>query len=81
MNCRCKAGIHIFDVCTHLLFQIVHTTCVHKNFGTEHKSEIILQFEVIEVLQNIFTFRRLFKEGIHYLMQSKSNLLVDIYNI
>lgn len=62
-------------------FQIVHTTCVHKNFGTEHKSEIILQFEVIEVLQNMFTVRRLFKEGIHYLMQSKSNLLVDIYNI
>lgn len=62
-------------------FQIVHTTCVHKNFGNEHKSEIILQFEVIEVLQNIFTVQRLFKEGIHYLMQSKSNLLFDIYNI
>lgn len=62
-------------------FQIVHTTCVHKNFGNEHKSEIILQFEVIEVLQNIFTVQRLFKEGIHYLMQSKSNLLVDIYNV
>lgn len=62
-------------------FQIVHTTCVHKNFGNEHKSEIILQFEVIEVLQNIFTVQRLFKEGIHYLMQSKSNLLVDIYNM
>lgn len=62
-------------------FQIVHTTCVHKNFGTKHKSEIILQFEVIEVLQNIFTVRRLFKEGIHYLMQSKSYLLFDIYNI
>lgn len=61
--------------------QIVHTTCVHKNFGTKHKSEIILQFEVIEVLQNIFTVRRLFKEGIHYLMQSKSYLLFDIYNI
>lgn len=62
-------------------FQIVHTTCVHKNFGNEHKSEIILQFEVIEVLQIIFTVQRLFKEGIHYLMQSKSNLLFDIYNI
>lgn len=62
-------------------FQIVHTTCVHKNFGNEHKSEIILQFEVIEVLQNIFTVQRLFKEGIHYLMQSKSYLLFDIYNI
>ena len=61
--------------------QIVHTTCVHKNFGTKHKSEIILQFEVIEVLQNIFTVQRLFKEGIHYLMQSKSYLLFDIYNI